>query len=140
MITVAHRLIEAELYPNDETIEHFMDIRPKNTLEPDQYQSLGFLRCRLNATTICHEVLESIRCLQELQLTIDYSTSSTPYDEAASSHLYLAELDLTNCLHILNLDSLPALRPPSQPVMMRRPSLRPLHLTLLNLKLLHELG
>ena len=75
-ITVALRLLEAELYPSDKIIEHFMDIKPNNTLQPDQYQSLGFLRCRLDAPTLCHEVLESIRCLQKLQLTIDCSRSA----------------------------------------------------------------
>ena len=106
-------LLNANLEPSDQSIAMFLHAQPPTNMTEDECQSLAFLRLYRDIPQMLASLRTAVRCLREIQAAIDcpghYASRA---EEMGSSHLFQAELELFNCIHILDPESLPPLRAP----------------------------
>ena len=98
-----------------ENLEPYSNLRPICNKRPEHFASLAILRHQDHAEELWTKLCTAVDTVRDLQCIIDINPSSDQFQQLGSLALYYCELELMNCIHILDTRALPVA--PGFPVM-----------------------
>lgn len=98
-----------------ENLEPYSNLRPICNKRPEHFASLAILRHQDHPEELWTKLCTAVDTVRDLQCIIDINPSSDQFQQLGSLALYYCELELMNCIHILDTRALPVA--PGFPVM-----------------------
>ena len=90
-----------------ENLEPYSDLRPICNKRPEHFASLAILRHQDHPEELWTKLCTAVDTVRDLQCIIDINPSSDQFQQLGSLALYYCELELMNCIHILDTRALP---------------------------------